>query len=391
MAFLESIKDVFFKLKETNFDVIQAYTQNPDGVYGVVAIVLFVVLVIVFLINRSIKTSSAVKLVSTIDRSKDFDEYDGKLSKLIKELPKRGIKVANKINLKKEDILAQELELLKDFNIKDKIFKYEQISAQYSLLVKNSEKYKIDELTVFYKEKSLSLLDENLSNEIKNYYENANFTQDDVPLVNSIVAYANKRDKVGEIVNPMLEQVNSYSYGYNLELYKFIKNLDKENSKQVYQECTKNFNEVLENGNISEILLSYMLKNDEKEVVYEYIKNLKDEVHLKTLYDNLFGKVDDIDVDLSFIANDIKLDVDYADYLDNQITNNWKDMAYIDHIMNAPKVLETIGHISYRSIIERIEKLKKDEETNKTIAQALEIARRAESIAIEAKALASQK
>ncbi|MBS9782916.1 MAG: hypothetical protein KGV43_03855 [Arcobacter sp.] len=391
MSFLESIKEFFIKAKETNFDLVQVYSSNPEGVYYVLGIVLFLLFIIAFLVSRAFKTANTIKLVNNIQNSKDFDEYDLKLAKLTKELPKRGLKVAQNINLRKEDILNKELELLKDFSIEDKISKYEQISSQYEQLAKNSQKYKIEELTAYYEEKSKTLLDENLKDEIEKYYENASFDENDVKAVNSIVEYANRKDKVGEIINPMLEQINSYSYGYNLELYKFIKSLSKEESKQVYIECNKQFDDLLESGNISEVILAYMLVNDEKDKVYEYIKNLKDKNHLQGLYNNLFGKMEDIDVDLAFMANDLEIDSNYADYLDNQITSNWKDLGFIDHVMNAPKVLETIGHISYRSILERIEKLQKDDEINKAVSQALETARRAESIAIEAKALVNQK
>ncbi len=391
MSSLESIKEFFTQLKANNFDLMQVYSTNPDGVYLVLAIVLVLVFVLVFFVNRTIKTASIIKLVNNIQNSNDFDEYDVKFTKIINELPKRGLKVAQSINLRKDDILNKKLEFLKDLNIKEKIEKYEQISSKYKKLSKNSQKYNIEELSSFFDEKAETLLEENLKNDIEEYYKNANFDENDVTLVNSIVSYANKYDKVGEIVNPMIEHIHSFSYGYNLELYKFIKKLSEEDSKQVYKECTKKFDELLENGNISEVILSYMLENDEKQTVYEYIQNLKDETHLRSLYDNLFSKSDDIDVDLAFVANDIKVSSSFADYLDNQLTSNWKDLAYIDHIMNAPKVLETIGHISYRSILERIEKLQKDDELNKNISQALEIARRAESIALEAKTLASQK
>ncbi len=391
MSFFESVKDLFAKAKELDFNLVELYSYNQEGVLYFALVVLLLIVVIVFFINRSLKTANTVKLVNNIQNSNNFEEYNSKFTKLIAELPKRGLKVASIVNLRKEDILSKELELLKDFNIKDKISEYEAIASKCELLANNSKKYKIDELTSYFEEKAKTLLEVDLKSEIEKYYENANFDENDVVLVNSIVSYANRKDKVGEIINPILEHINSYSYAYNLELYKFVKKLDKEESKQVYKDCTRQFNDLLENGNISSLILSYMLENEEESTVYKYIENVKDANHLKILYNDLFGKKDDIKLDLSFVANELEIDANYAQYLDNKITSNWKDLAYIEHIMNAPRVLETIGHISYRSILERIEKLQKDEEINKTLSQVLETARRAESIAIEAKTLASQK
>lgn len=393
MSFLENLKEFFSVAKETNFDLGQIYAQTPNGVYSTALVLAVIVLVIVFFIRRSIKISSTVKLVSQIQNSKSFDEYNSNLTKLATELPKRGKKVADSINVQKNDILNKELELLKEFNIKEKIEKYQQISSQYALIASNSKKYKMNELTSYYEETSKSLLSDNLVSEIKEYYLNSFFTIDDVEFVNSIVKFANSQENTNEILSPMIREINSYSYAFNLDLFKFTKALNKEDSNQVYTNCTEKLNAVLtsKEDKVSDVILSYMLDNGYEEEVYTYVSSLENPIFLKDISNNLFAKKENIDLDLAFVANETKIDLDYSFHIDSLITSNWRDLGYIKHIIESPRVLETIGHISYRNVLERIEKLETEEENNKAIAEALEIARRAETIANEAKAIARQK
>ena len=91
---------------------------------------------------------------------------------------------------------------------------------------------------------------------------------------------------------------------------------------------------------------------------------------------------------MAFVKNETQINENYKEYLDNKITFNWKDLGLIKHILNAPRVLETIGHIDYRNVLERIEKLENEVDYNAKVAEILEVARRAETIAKEAKAIA---
>jgi hypothetical protein len=112
---------------------------------------------------------------------------------------------------------------------------------------------------------------------------------------------------------------------------------------------------------------------------------------LQSLYYNFFDKKDDIDLVLAFVKNETEINNNYKVYLDNKITFNWKDLELIKYILNAPRVLETIGHIDYRNVLERIEKLENEVDYNAKVSEILEIARRAETIAKEAKAIARSK
>lgn len=390
MSFLEKTSDFFSLVKESNFDLGIIYSQNPNGVYVVVLVILVILLIVAFFVRNSFKKSQLLRLVSKIQNSSDFDEFDLKLSKIVEGLPKRGVEVATSLNLLKDDILNSQLVLLKDFNVKKKIKSYKQISLQYSLIAKNSKKYAIEELTKYYEDKSKSLLDDNLSKEIESYYKNISFKENDIKYINSIVSYANTLSNPQSILAPLQDEINRFSFAFNLDLFKFVKNLTKENSGQIFENCNKKIDSIFEDGNtkISEVILSYMLDNNEEQKVYDYISNLKNPIYLQSLYFYFFAKKDDITLDLAFVKNETQINQNYKEHLDNKITFNWKDLSLIKHILNAPRVLETIGHIDYRNVLERIEKLENEVDYNAKVAEILEVARRAETIAKEAKAIA---
>jgi hypothetical protein len=390
MSFLEKTSDFISLVKESNFDLSVIYSQDPNGVFISILVLLVLLFIIAFFIKNALKKAELLRIVSNIQNSSNYDDFEFKLEKIALELPKRGMEVVNSLNLFKDDILNKQLVLLKDFNIKKKIKAYKQMSNQYSLIANNSKKYSIEELSKFYEEKSESLLNENLLKEIENYYKNCDFKENDIKFVNSIVAYANTLSNPSIILNPLQEQINRFSFAFNLDLFKFIKGLTKDASGQIFVNCNNKINSLFENYNIkiSEVILSYMIENGEKQKVYDYISNLKDSSYLQNLYYILFSKKDDIDLDLSFIKNEIQIDSNYKEYIDNKITFNWKDLGYIKYILNSPRVLETIGHIDYRNVLERIEKLENEVDFNKTVAEVLEVAKRAEKLAIEAKAIA---
>ena len=179
MSFLENLQEFFTIAKQTNFDLAQVYAQTPNGVYSAGLVLLVILLVVLFFIRRSIKISSAVKLASQIQNSKDINEYNEKLNKLATELPKRGVKVAQTLNAQKNEILEKELALLEELNIKEKIEKYLEIASKYELIAKNSKKYAMNELTSYYEETAKRLLEVNLVEDIKAYSKDAFFNEND--------------------------------------------------------------------------------------------------------------------------------------------------------------------------------------------------------------------
>lgn len=393
MDIFGKVTDFIALVQKSDYDISLIYSQDPNTIYIILLIVLALLFGIVFTINNWLKTAELSKLISEIKDTKNLEEYDNKLDKIILELPKRGSKVASSLNSVKEDILKNHLKLLKDKNIKEKIEIFKKISISYSLICEILKKYNLEELSKFYNFKSKTILENELFDEIEFFYKNSSFKKEDAIFVDEIISYANTTVNPSDIINPLFIQINRFNFGFNLDLYKFIKALDKNKSGKICSECNKKMNNLLndENAKISEVILSYMLENNEEEKVYAYISNLKDAFHLQSLYYNLFAKKDDINLDLAFVKNETKINAKYKEHLENQITFNWKDLSYINHIIKSPKVIDILGHTDCRVILERVERLEKEASDNQTIAQVLEVAKRAEAIAKEAKAIARSK
>ena len=384
-----SVTEFLSIAKESKYNLIEMYKQAPNEVLIVLGILLLLVLVIYFLIRRATKITSAVKLVDKIQDSQSYDEYNQKISALVEELPKRGLKVADVLNASKDHILLRVSKLLVDMNIEQKVEKYLEISDKYAQLSDGSKKYKNDELTQFYETKSKELLDINLNEEIAYYYQNTYFTESEVNNVNAIVKYANNLKNPDSILKPMIKTMNKFSYGYNIDLFKFIEKLDEKKSKQIYTNCNEKIEELFTDGKseVSINILDYLLDKGEKEKVYDYISSLTLVPYLQQLHDLYFAKKDDINLDLAFIANSTKIDANYKNYLDETLTNNWRDAEHIDFISKAPGVLDVLGHMEYRTLIERMDNIGIENENKKMVEEALAIAKRAESLALEAKSL----
>lgn len=390
MSFFEEIKNSLSLLKESNYDFGVVYSQNPNNINIFILISIVLLLSIIILLINAFKKSQLSKDISTIKDSSDFLEFDKKLTKISKEISKRGIEIANKLNLTKNDIYEKALFLIKDFNIKEKIDAYKKISNNFDLISKNTKRYEIGELNNFFEEKSISLLEKNLLKEIESYYKNTRFCENDVEFVNSIVSYSKNLPNPFSILNPLQEEINKFSLAFNLDVYKFVKKLTKNFSGEIFVKSNKKLDDLFKNEEaiISEVILKYILENENKQIVYDYISNLKNKIYLQNLYYEFFEQSDDLDFNLSFIKNKTEIKNDYKEYLDSQITYHWKDLEYVKYILNAPRVLQIIGHDDYRTILERMEKLQKEIDFEKSVSQILEVAKNAEKIAKEAKAIA---
>lgn len=383
------ISEFFNIVKESNFNILDIYSKAPNETLISLAIVLLIILVIYFLINRNIKISNSLKLVEKIQNSKSFDDLDKKFSKLIEELPKRGEKLALSLNATKEHTLFRTCKLISNFSINDKIEKYQDLSKKYSQVASNVKKYNNSELTKFYEEKSKELLEKNLFEEIAYYYENVHFCEEEVINVNAIVKYANSLERPNTIIDPMINVMNKFSFGYNSDLFRFIEKLTKEDSKQIFEYTRKKIDELFENGEneVSINILNYLIEENQKQRVYKYISNLKLASYLQQLHDLYFNKKDDINLDLAFIANLTKINSDYKKYLDDSLTSNWRNSSHIEFISKSTGVLDVLGHMEFRTLIERIDNIRIESENKKMIEEALAIAKRAEVIALEAKSL----
>lgn len=378
--------------KESNYNVIEVFKQAPNESMVFTAILLVIIFAIYFFINKEVKTNKAIKLVDKLQDCKSYDEFNEKLSTIVQELPKRGLKVADVLNTCKEHILFRSCKLLEGLSIEDKINKYQEMSKNYEELAKGSKKYENKDLTKFYEDKAKELLDEDLASEIKYYYENAYFDVNEVSNVNAIVKYANEQKATNTLILPMLAIMDKFSFAYNLDLYKFVEKLDEINSKEVFKFCNEKIESLFENAQeeISINILNYLLEKQENEKVYAYISNLKYQAYLQQLHDLLFNKKDSLDLDLSFIANPLEITNEYKNYIDVSLTNNWQDKAHVDYVSKAPGVLDILGHMEFRTLIERIDNIAIQEENTRKMDEALAIAKRAEIIALEAKSLSKK-
>ncbi|AXX95487.1 hypothetical protein [Arcobacter ellisii] len=390
MSFFEEIKNSLSLLKESNYDFGGVYSQNPNNINIFILISIVLLLSIIILLINAFKKSQLSKDISTIKDSSDFLEFDKKLTKISKEISKRGIEIANKLNLSKNEICEKGLYLIKDFNIKEKIDAYKKISNNFDLISKNTKRYEIGELNNFFEEKSISLLEKNLLKEIESYYKNTRFCENDVEFVNSIVSYSKNLPNPFSILNPLQEEINKFSLAFNLDVYKFVKKLTKNFSGEIFVKSNKKLEDLFKNEEaiISEVILKHILENENKQKVYDYISNLKNKSYLQNLYYKFFEQSEDLDLSLSFIKNKTEIENDYKEYLNSQITYHWKDLEYVKYILNAPRVLQIIGHDDYRTILERMEKLQKEIDFEKSVSEILNVAKNAEKIAKEAKAIA---
>lgn len=393
MSFFEEIKNSLSLLKESNYDFGVVYSQNPNNINIFILISIVLLLSIIILLINAFKKSQLSKDISTIKDSSDFLKFDKKLTKISKEISKRGIEIANKLNLSKNEICEKGLYLIKDFDIKEKIDAYKKISNNFDLISKNTKRYEIGELSNFFEEKSISLLEKNLLKEIESYYKNIRFCENDVEFVNSIVSYSKNLPNPFSILNPLQEEINKFSLAFNLDVYKFVKKLTKSFSGEIFVKSNKKLDDLFKNEEaiISEVILKHILENENKQKVYDYISNLKNKSYLQNLYYKFFEQSEDLDLSLSFIKNKTEIENDYKEYLNSQITYHWKDLEYVKYILNAPRVLQIIGHDDYRTILERMEKLQKEIDFEKSVSQILEVAKNAEKIAKEAKAIARSK
>lgn len=187
----------------------------------------------------------------------------------------------------------------------------------------------------------------------------------------------------------MKKELDRFSFGYNSDIYKLVESMEEEKSKQIYKYCKEKLDSIFEDGNfeVSINILEYLIESKQNEKVYNYISTLKLSNYLQQLYNLFFDKKDDIHLDLAFIANPLQIENEYKKYIDESLTNNWRDKEHIEFVSKSKGVIEVLGHMEFRTLIERVDNIALNEENTKKIEEALTIAKRAESIALEAKSL----
>ena len=170
----------------------------------------------------------------------------------------------------------------------------------------------------------------------------------------------------------------------------FVRSLDSDSLLQVYDFCTGKQNELFETPTaiISSEILDYLLENGEKDKVYNYIKQLSLATYLQELHYRYFNQKDSLEFDLIFIANKTEINADYKNYLENLLTENWRNDTYLEILIGSENVANTIGHMQDRQVIERIDRIRKEVVEKQILDEALSTARQAEIVALEAKNIA---
>jgi len=384
-----SLPDFITIVKDSSFNISDIYQKAPNETLITLGIIVVLILIGYFFIDRSIKRKNALKLVETIQDLRSFDDFDKKIKLLVEELPRRGEEVATSLNSLKEHILFRAAKLIANLDINKKIDSYSSLSKSFENLAKGSKKYNNTELTKFFETKSKEVLEENLFLDIKYYCENTNYNTNELENINAIVSYANTLSNPEYILNIMKKELDRFSFGYNSDIYKLVESMEEEKSKQIYKYCKEKLDSIFEDGNfeVSINILEYLIESKQNEKVYNYISTLKLSNYLQQLYNLFFDKKDDIHLDLAFIANPLQIENEYKKYIDESLTNNWRDKEHIEFVSKSKGVIEVLGHMEFRTLIERVDNIALNEENTKKIEEALTIAKRAESIALEAKSL----
>lgn len=384
-----SLPDFITIVKDSSFNISDIYEKAPNETLITLGIIVVLILIGYFFIDRSIKRKNALKLVETIQDLRSFDDFDKKIKLLVEELPRRGEEVATSLNSLKEHILFRAAKLIANLDINKKIDSYSSLSKSFENLAKGSKKYINTELTKFFETKSKEVLEENLFLDIKYYCENTNYNTNELENINAIVSYANTLSNPEYILNIMKKELDRFSFGYNSDIYKLVESMEEEKSKQIYKYCKEKLDSIFEDGNfeVSINILEYLIESKQNEKVYNYISTLKLSNYLQQLYNLFFDKKDDIHLDLAFIANPLQIENEYKKYIDESLTNNWRDKEHIEFVSKSKGVIEVLGHMEFRTLIERVDNIALNEENTKKIEEALTIAKRAESIALEAKSL----
>ena len=384
-----SISQFFSTLKESQFNILEVYSKAPNETLTALGVLLLIAVIAIFFIIRIYKINNLSRVINEILESKTYDEYEQKLSFIAQDISKRGQKVVLELNDSKKKILFKFQKLIYDFPIKEKIRVYQRVSEEYAFIARSCEKYNETELIKFYEKKAKDLLEKCLKEEIENYYKSVDLTTKELENINALVQYINTLSNKDEIFESMLGEFSKFSFEYNLDLYKFYEKLTIKESNQVYKFCKEKIDEIEQSGQkeLSINILEYLLNSSQEQKAYDYISNLKLTSYLQQLHNQLFNKKDDINLDLAFIANPTKIEADYKSYIDESLTKNWRDSKHIEFISNSKGVLEVLGHMEFRTLIERVDSIAAEEENKKVAQEALKIAKRAESIAIEAKSL----
>ena len=386
---LKEIQNFLAVAKELNYDLVALYEKEPM-IMQIIGGSVVVLIIFLMILKSMLSKSGANKALVNMDNTEnDFEDYQNNIDKIIKVLPGAKEDFLNTLKENREKYVKAQLNTLAETTLDVKIEKYQRMSRTYSQLANASRD---EELAQYYEDMSKSILEDKLNNEISSYMNSFEFNDENMPYLEAIVEYANNQDEPDSVISIVTTKLNRFNFASSLELFKFIRDLDSDRLAQVYDYCIDKQNQLFIDGNsvVAGDVLEYLLDNGEREKVLDYIKNLKVATYLQELKYKYFSQKDDLEFDLAFIANTTPITQNYANYLENKVTENWRDSDYLDTLLSYENVTNVLGDDRARLVIERIDLLRKEYDEKEILNEALQTAQEAKQLAKEAKELALQ-
>jgi len=383
--YMEMITHFLEVAKEVNYDVAALYAKEPLMMQILGGIILFIVLIIILVIKSKMRHADAHKALNNLESYvESFEEYQDNLRKILKTLKGAKGEFLESLKAKKEDYYKEQLRSLRDLPLEEKIDKYQEMAALYSELANAARD---EELREFYAEKSVEILEKELLESISEYMREFSFTPEDVVALEKIVTYANSKEDPEVVLSIVMDKLQGVDFGSNLERYTFVQNLDAEKLGEIATYCAEQQQKLFEDGErvVAAEVLEYLLENGQKERVITYIKSLKVPTHLQELYYRFFNQKGLEELDFAFIANKLEINQEYAKYIEDLVTDKWRDDKALESVLKNDNITDVIGHDRVRIIIERIDLLRKEEEEHEKLEEALKLAKEAHAMALENK------
>ena len=385
----QELIDFLALAKDLNYNIVEIYTKEPAFIIIGIGIIVVILLILFILIKKSLNKSIAFKSLSNLDNSENsFEDYQNYFTTVLKVLPKAKKEFLDILDEKKQHFYRAQLELFYNFDIAEKLKHYQTMADMYSKIATASGSQ--ESISQFYEEKADTLLHENLYNEIDAFLQTFEFNQENIVHLEEIVTYANTQENPEVVIELVKKHLNSLNFGENLDIFLLARSLESDKLMQIHEYIQEKLNKIFENANtkVSSDILDYLLKNDEKKHVYTYIKRLNIATYLQELNYKYFNQNDNLEFDLVFISNHTKINADYSSYLLNKITKNWKVASLLEKLIADENVANILGHDEVRKVIERVDAIRDAYDAKAILTRALESAKNAEKIALEAKELA---
>jgi hypothetical protein len=345
------------------------------------------------MIKKALNKSKALSTLKKLENPEvSFEEFQSHLGVIAKYLPKSNKEFREKLSEVKNNHYRTQVATLDEAEIDEKIEKFLAMAETYKAL--SLKAYKDADLGQEYEKLSMSLSDDKIYHEIIAYIDNVDFNEYSVPYIEKIIAHADDIGADGvKIKDHMIQKLQTFAFGSSLDMFLFVRSLNADKLGEIYEYCIERQNALFEDTNamIASEIIDYLLQNGEEEKVYSYIENLTYSVHLQELNYKYFNQTDDNVLDFAFIANKTEINSDYKTYILNKITDNWTNKEYLQDIIVRKNVADFAGHDEIRKVIERVDKMNAEYDAKAILEEALQTAKNAQVIALEAKEIAEGK